>query len=74
MLGKKLLAITLGAGLLLGSAAPVMAAPRNCAHRIRKAELNLDKAIRRHGVRSRQAQERRRQLDHARASCGGYRY
>jgi hypothetical protein len=74
MVGKKLLAIALGAGLLLGSAAPVMAAPRNCANRIRKAEVNLDKAIRRHGVRSRQAQERRYQLDRARANCGGYRY
>ena len=73
MFGRKLLAFTLGAGLLLGSAAPAMADHRGngCVHRIRQAEINLDKAVRRHGARSRQAHERRRQLERARASCGG---
>jgi hypothetical protein len=72
MFTRKLLAIALGAGMLLGTAAPVMAESRNhCEHRIREAQINLDKAIRRHGVRSRQANERRRQLERARASCGG---
>ena len=70
-MSRKLLVIALGAGLLLGTAAPTFAADRNCAHRIHQAEINLDKAVHRHGAHSRQAAERRRELEHARASCGG---
>jgi hypothetical protein len=72
MVTRKLLAIALGAGMLVATAAPAMASSRNnCAHRIQQARINLDKAVRRHGVRSRQANERRRELEHARNSCGG---
>jgi len=75
MLGKKLLIAALGAAMLLASAAPAVAAPRRgCARRIHQAERNLDQAVRRHGPHSRQAQERRRQLEHARANCGAFRY
>src|SRR5260370_109866 len=34
-----------------------------------KAEENLERAVRRHGERSRQAQDRRRQLEEARERC-----
>jgi hypothetical protein len=46
--------------------------PNNkCAQRIRQAEFNLEKAIQRHGRRSKQAAQRRRQLEMARERCGG---
>jgi hypothetical protein len=75
MLRNKLLAIGLGAAVMLGSAVPSMAAPRRngCARRIHQAEMNLNRAIQRHGARSRQAAERRRQLERARANCGAFR-
>jgi hypothetical protein len=44
-------------------------ANNHCEKRIRKAEMNLQQAVRRHGARSRQAENRRRQLEQARASC-----
>ncbi len=40
-----------------------------CRERVHHAEIRLQQAIRRHGVNSRQAYERRRQLERARASC-----
>ena len=75
MFGKKLLAISLGAAMMLSAAAPAMAAQRHngCARRIQQAEMNLQRAIQRHGSHSRQAQERRRQLERARSGCGAYR-
>jgi hypothetical protein len=74
MVGRRFLAMLLGALMLLGTAAPAVAARHDgCARRIQLAERNLDQAIRRHGARSRQAQNRRRQLERARASCGAYR-
>ena len=42
---------------------------RRCEQRIRKAENNLEKAIRRHGPRSRQAEQRRHELEEARERC-----
>ncbi|MGC2694799.1 MAG: hypothetical protein WA738_03330 [Candidatus Angelobacter sp.] len=42
---------------------------RKCEQRIRKAENNLQNAIRKHGERSRQAEQRRHQLDEAREQC-----
>jgi hypothetical protein len=41
-----------------------------CEHRIRRAEANLHRAIRRYGERSRQAERRRRELAEVRARCG----
>lgn len=68
---RKFMAVLIGAFLLLGSAAPVLARDRDdrCEHRIRKAELNLQKAIRKHGDHSRQAEARRRELEQARERC-----
>ena len=42
-----------------------------CGQRMRQAEQRLQQAIRKHGPRSKQARERRRQLDLARERCGG---
>lgn len=74
-MGKKLLALAFGAMLLAGSASPAFAESRgDCERRIHNAEVNLQKAIRRHGGRSRQAEQRRRDLERERARCGEHRY
>jgi hypothetical protein len=64
-------AAVLAAFFLLGSAVPSQAWDRDdkCRRRIEKAEMNLNKAIRRHGERSRQAEQRRRELQEARERC-----
>ena len=61
----------LGAALLLGTAMPVLAfdSPKDCAKRVRHAEKNLYDAERKHGRHSRQAAERRREVERARAKC-----
>lgn len=41
-----------------------------CERRIQQAEANLQRAIQRHGERSRQAEKRRRQLEEIRMRCG----
>lgn len=61
-------AVVLGGSLLAVGAAPAQAADR-CEQRVRKAEENLNKAIRKHGDRSRQAQDKRRDLERERAGC-----
>jgi len=70
---KGLLVAGLMAGML--AAVPSVEAQRypnnKCAQRIRQAEFNLQKAIQRHGRRSKQAAQRRRQLEMARERCGG---
>ena len=43
---------------------------RKCEQKIHKAEAELQKAIRRHGEHSRQAEQRRRQLQEQRERCG----
>jgi hypothetical protein len=61
--------------LLMASLAPVAAvAAPHCRQRIERAEDNLRRAIRKHGERSRQAEQRRRELENARARCHGGRY
>jgi len=40
-----------------------------CREHVRRAEIRLQQAIRRHGPNSRAAYERRRELARARASC-----
>jgi hypothetical protein len=42
---------------------------RKCEQRIRRAQDNLRRAERRHGEHSRQAQQKRRELEDARAHC-----
>lgn len=41
----------------------------DCRQRIEKAEFKLDKAIRQHGINSRQAENRRRELRGERERC-----
>ena len=59
---------------LLGTAAIPALADRDdhnerCERSVHKAEQNLEKAVRRHGERSRQAEQRRHQLEEARERC-----
>lgn len=63
-------AIVLG-GLLLGAPAPVRAddAHKECKEEIHKAEKELDKAIKKHGYDSREADFRRHELDEVRDHC-----
>jgi hypothetical protein len=57
----------LSAMLLLGSLSA--AAENRCEARVRKAEHNLEQAVRQHGEHSRQAEKRRAELERARANC-----
>jgi len=65
---SKIGAILLSGFLLIGSVAPLHAFDK-CEHRIRKAELRLEKAIRKHGVHSIQAERQREQLERVRERC-----
>jgi hypothetical protein len=70
LLGKTMLCAMLGASLLAGVATPARAdRDDKCRNDIRKAEENLDKAVRKHGEHSPQAEERRRQLEEVRRRC-----
>ena len=74
MIRRTGLAVLLGASLLLGASAVAHAQPDGrvrCERRIRRAEANLDGAIRRHGEHSPQAERRRRELAEVRAHCQG---
>ncbi len=69
-----LAAVVLGFFLSVGSAVPSQARDRNdrkdkCEQQVRKAQENLNKAIQKHGERSRQAEQQRRKLEDARAKC-----
>jgi hypothetical protein len=67
-----ILAAILAGFFLLGSAVPSRALDRDdekCERRVHKAEMNLQKAIRRHGEHSPQAEQRRHQLEEARERC-----
>jgi len=46
-------------------------AKARCQHHIEKAESRLDEAVRRHGEHSRQADDRRRELNAEREHCWG---
>ena len=65
-LTKAFLCAMLGGLFLAGSALPARA---DCAKDIRRAEANLDKAIRKHGEHSPQAEQRRRELEEVRRRC-----
>lgn len=72
MSSKKLFtAGALGFSLLIGTAMPAFARDRDdhCRAKVEKAERNLRNAERKHGARSRQAEQRREQLERARANC-----
>ena len=53
--------------LLLGSVGAVAA--DRCERRVRKAEMQLQQAVQRHGEHSRQVEKKRRNLQEVRASC-----
>jgi hypothetical protein len=62
----------LGVFLLVGGAVRTRSCD-DCQHRIHKAEENFRKAVHRYGEHSRQAEERRHQLEQAERSCRGNR-
>ncbi|MFZ1929279.1 MAG: hypothetical protein WAU50_09095, partial [Candidatus Sulfotelmatobacter sp.] len=71
-LGKTAAAVVMAAALMMF----FMAAPRahaddrsHCQHAVEKAEARLDKAIRDNGEHSREAQDRRRDLNAERQRC-----
>ena len=64
-----LLVPALRASLLAGSAAGTWSC-ENCDQRIHKAEENLRKAVERHGAHSREAEQRRHELEETKRSCG----
>ena len=68
--GKTMLFAALVAYLLAGVATPARAERDDaCRRQIRKAEQNLEKAVRKHGEQNRQAEQRRRQLEEIRECC-----
>ncbi|HEY6968223.1 MAG TPA: hypothetical protein VJA94_03390 [Candidatus Angelobacter sp.] len=54
--------------LMIGSTTPTYAYAR-CGTKIHKAERNLEKAIRKHGANSVQAQRQREHLERVRQTC-----
>lgn len=68
VLGRIAMAIVLTGCLLMGSAKPAQAFA-TCEQKIRKAERNLEKAIRRYGVHSAEAEKQRDKLETVRARC-----
>ena len=64
---RKISLLGFSALLLFGSI--TAAADNGCDRRIRKAEMQLQQAVQRHGEHSRQAENKRRDLERARASC-----
>lgn len=47
----------------------VTASAEDCGRRVHRAEMQLQQAVQRHGAHSRQAEQRRHELEQARASC-----
>ena len=71
--GCLLVSTALTAAMLCSAAAPVAYADdrSKCQHNIEKIEAKLDDAIRKHGPHSRQAEDRRRDLNNEREKCWG---
>jgi hypothetical protein len=69
--GKTAAATVMGAALMFFVAAPrVHADDRSkCQHAVEKAEANLDRAVAHNGERSREAEDRRRDLNAERQRC-----
>ncbi|MBV8207428.1 MAG: hypothetical protein JO041_11600 [Acidobacteria bacterium] len=67
-MSRLLAAAIVGATLLGGMATPAHA-ERHCERQVRKAETNYQRAVRRHGQRSRQAEQAHRRLEEARRGC-----
>ena len=73
----KMFAILLGALVMFGGAgsASAMGGDRDdaCYRKVREEERELNRAIERHGLYSRQANHERRDLEKAREKCGEFR-
>lgn len=72
--GKVIWSGVLGVSLMAGAAMPAFAyrdRDDDCQKNVAKAERNLDKAVRKHGERSRQAEQQRRKLEEVRERCHG---
>jgi len=70
IVGKVMMCAMLGASLLVGMATPAHGdRDDKCRRDIQKAEENLEKAVRKHGEHSRQAEQRRHQLEEVRERC-----
>ena len=71
--GKLLIAALIVSGFLGGSVT-VWAVDRDdkCEKRVHKAEEQLEKAVRKHGEHSRQAEQKRHDLEEARERCHGH--
>ena len=70
VIGSTILGAVLSASLLLGAAIPASAdQDDHCRHDVQRAERNLDKAVRKYGEQSRQAEDRRHQLEEVRERC-----
>lgn len=68
--GPAFLGAVLSASLLVGTAIPANADQDDrCRRDVHKAEQNLEKAIQKHGEHSRQAEDRRHQLEEVRERC-----
>jgi hypothetical protein len=59
----------LGVAALLSMGSVSAVAADRCERRVRKAEMQLQQAVQRHGEHSRQAQKKRRNLEQIRATC-----
>lgn len=67
---KAMFCAVLGASLVAGVATPAHADRDDHCHRsVEKAERNLDKAVRKHGEHSSQAEKRRHELEEVRERC-----
>ena len=65
---RRFLVVTLLAAAFIGTGVPAQAV--TCQQRIHRAQIRLERAIRRHGAHSVQAERRRDDLERARQSCG----
>jgi hypothetical protein len=62
--------VTLGSVIgLLVFGGSITASAANCERRVRNAEMQLQRAVARHGMNSRQAEKKRRRLEEVRATC-----
>jgi hypothetical protein len=70
-LGNKAAAALMTVALMLFAAAPALHADQrsDCQHAIEKAEARLDKAVQKSGDHSREAEDRRRDLNAERERC-----
>ena len=64
-----LITMALGAAMVISGPVAFADEHAKCQHKIEKAEAKLDDAVRKHGERSHQADDRRRDLNAERERC-----